>query len=120
MIKKVSLLITLLCCALTTLAQVRFSSNANVYNNKTGQKIGNQYIAANIGSNGTGTVTLGALTLKAIVTSSKRDNIYKMTAYSVTLYSKNGKTVEAVITKRDKGTYVIVVYYSDGALRYEF
>ena len=119
--KRFLALITLLVIgSVTVFAQIRFSANANVYNDKNNQKVGTQYIAANIGSNSSGTMTLGSLTLKATITNSHRDNTYKMTAYSVTLYSQGGKTVDAVITKRDKGTCTVLVYYADGTLRYDF
>ena len=119
--KRFLALITLLVIgSVTVFAQIRFSANANVYNDKNNQKVGTQYIAANIGSNGSGTMTLGSLTLKATITNSHRDNTYQMTAYSVTLYSQGGKTVDAVITKRDKGTCTVLVYYADGTLRYDF
>lgn len=119
--KRFLALITLLVIgSVTVYAQIRFSANANVYNDKNNQKVGTQYIAANIGSNGSGTMTLGSLTLKARITNSHRDNTYQMTAYSVTLYSQGGKTVDAVITKRDKGTCTVLVYYADGTLRYDF
>ena len=119
--KRIIALTILLIVILTTcFAQVRFSANANVYNEKNNQKVGNQYIAANISSNGMGTMTLGSLSLKAQITGSHRDNTYQMTAYSVTLYSQGGKTVEAVITKRDNGTCTVLVYYAEGPLRYDF
>lgn len=119
--KRFLALITLLVIgSVTVFAQIRFSANADVYNEKNNQKVGTQYIAANIGSNGSGTMTLGSLTLKATITNSHRDNTYQMTAYSVTLYSQGGKTVDAVITKRDKGTFTVLVYYADGTLRYDF
>ena len=104
----------------TMSAQIRFSATASVYNDKNNQKIGTQYIAANIGSDGVGTMTLGSLIMRATVTNSRRDNKYNMTAYSVKLHSQSGKTVDAVITKRDKGTCTILVYYADGTLRYDF
>lgn len=115
-----ALLAILLIGSATVLAQIRFSANANVYNDKNNQKVGTQYIAADIGTNGSGTMTLGSLTLKAKITNSHRDNTYQMTAYSVTLYSQGGKSVDAVITKRDKGTCTVLVYYADGTLRYDF
>lgn len=43
-------------------------------------------------------MTLGSLTLKAVITNTKRDNTYNMTAYTVTLYSQSGQKVNAVIT----------------------
>ena len=64
-------------------------------------------------------MTLGSLTLKAVITNTKRDNFYKMTAYMVTLYSQSLQTVNAVITKRDDETCTVLVYYGDGVLRYE-
>lgn len=118
--KTISLVVCLLIGIVTISAQVRFSANANVYNQNTNQKIGTQYIAANIENNGVGTVTLGNLTLKAVITNSKRDNIYRMTAYSVTLYSQSGKTVDVVMTIRDNETCTVLVYYGDGTLRYDF
>ena len=118
--KIISLVVCLLIGIVTISAQVRFSANANVYNQNTNQKIGTQYIAANIGNNGVGTVTLGNLTLKAIITNSKRDNVYRMTAYSVTLYSQSGQTVDVVMTIRDDKTCTVLVYYGDGTLRYDF
>jgi hypothetical protein len=42
-----------------------------------------------------------------------------MTGYSVTLSTSNGKTVEATVTKHDKGTYNVVVFYADGKIRYD-
>lgn len=111
----------MICIALgivTMSAQVRFSANADVYKHDSNQKVGTQYIAADIGANGSGTMTLGSLTLKAVITGTK-DNIYDMTAYTVTLYSQGGKTVDAVITKRDDGTCTVLVYYGDGTLRYD-
>lgn len=118
--KIISLVVCLLIGIVTISAQVRFSANANVYNQNTNQKIGTQYIAANIENNGVGTVTLGNLTLKAIITNSRRDNVYRMTAYSVTLYSQSGQTVDVVMTIRDKETCTVLVYYGDGTLRYDF
>lgn len=118
--KIISLVVCLLIGIVTISAQVRFSANANVYNQNTNQKIGTQYIAANIENNGVGTVTLGNLTLKAIITNSKRDNVYRMTAYSVTLYSQSGQTVDVVMTIRDDKTCTVLVYYGDGTLRYDF
>ena len=117
--KMIVVLMLLFISILTASAQVRFSANANVYNNQTNQKVGSQYISANI-TNGSGTMTLGNIKMKAVITNSRRDNQYQMTAYSVSLRSSNGKTFEAVITKRDKGTYSVVVYYADGILRYDF
>ena len=64
-------------------------------------------------------MTLGSLTLKAVITNTKRDNTYNMTAYTVTLYSQSGQKVNAVITKRDDGTCTVLVYYGDGTLRYD-
>lgn len=64
-------------------------------------------------------MTLGSLTLKAVITNTKRDNTYNMTAYTVTLYSQSGQKVNAVITKRDDGIYTVLVYYGDGTLRYD-
>lgn len=118
--KLISILVCMMIGIVTTSAQIRFSATASVYNDKNNQKIGTQYIAANIGSDGVGTMTLGSLIMRATVTNSRRDNKYNMTAYSVTLRSQSGKTVDAVITKRDKGTCTILVYYADGTLRYDF
>ena len=66
--KIVSLFICMIIGIVAMSAQIRFSANANVYDQTTNQKIGIQYIAANIESNGVGTMTLGKLTLKAITT----------------------------------------------------
>lgn len=119
--KKIIVFLVLMLTGMATMsAQIRFSANANVYYDKNNQKVGTQYISANIGSNGVGTMTLGSLTMKATITNSKRDNTYNMTAYSVTLRAQGGKTVDAVITKRDKGTCTVLVYYADGTLRYDF
>ena len=118
--KIISLVVCLLIGIVTISAQVRFSANANVYNQNTNQKIGTQYIAANIENNGVGTMTLGNLTLDAIITNTERDNVYRMTAYSVTLYSQSGQTVDVVMTIRDKETCTVLVYYGDGTLRYDF
>ena len=63
---------------------------------------------------------LGKLTLKAIITNTERNNKYNMSAYSVTLHSLSGQTVDAVMTIRDKGSCTVVVYYGDGTLRYDF
>lgn len=101
-------------------AQVRFSANADIYSQSNNQKVGTQYIAANIGNNGVGTMSLGSLTLKAVITNTKRDNIYNMTAYTAILYSQNGQTVDVAITMRDDGTCTVLVYYGDGTLRYDF
>lgn len=98
-------------------AQVRFSAYANVYN-KQNQKVGNQFISANI-SNGSGSMTLGERTMRVIITNSVRNDTYKMSAYSATLSSPDGKTVDVVITKYDKGGYTILVYFGDGELRYD-
>lgn len=117
--KLTSLLICVMLGIVAMSAQVRFSANADVYRQSNDQKVGTQYIAADIGPNGSGTMTIGSLTLKAVIASTKRDNIYDMTAYTVTLYSQGGKTVDAVITKRDDGTYTVLVYYGDGTLRYD-
>ena len=116
--KLISLMICIALGIVTMSAQVRFSANADVYKHDSNQKVGTQYIAADIGANGSGTMTLGSLTLKAVITGTK-DNIYDMTAYTVTLYSQGGKTVDAVITKRDDGTCTVLVYYGDGTLRYD-
>lgn len=119
--KRIILILAFLSISLFSLsAQVRFSANADVHRDSDNQKIGTQYIAANIGSNGYGTVTLGSLTLKAKVENTQRDHTYKMTAYLVTLTSQNGKSVDVVITMRDKGTCSVLVYYADGKLRYDF
>ena len=118
--KIISLFICMVIGIVAMSAQIRFSANANVYDQTTNQKIGIQYIAANIESNGVGTMTLGKLTLKAIITNTERDNKYNMSAYSVTLHSQNGQTVDAVMTIRDKGTCTVLVYYGDGTLRYDF
>ena len=122
MYKKIILLfICLIIVGIGTMsAQVRFSATANVYSNDNNQKIGRQYIAANITNNGVGTMTLGNLTLDAIITNTKRDNVYRMTAYSVTLYSQSGQTVDVVMTIRDDKTCTVLVYYGDGTLRYDF
>lgn len=104
----------------TMSAQICFTATANVYSNENNQKIGRQYIAANITNNRVGTMTLGNLTLKAIITNTKRDNVYNMTAYSVTLYSQSAQTVDAVMTIRDNETCTVLVYYRDGTLRYDF
>ncbi len=118
--KLITLLISITIGFASTSAQVRFSANANVYNDSNNQKVGTQYIAANIGNNGVGTMSIGSLTLKAIITNTKRDNNYNMTAYSVTLYSQSGQTVDAVMTLRDDRTCTVLVYYGDGTLRYDF
>lgn len=118
--KTISLFVCLLIGIVTMSAQVRFSATANVYSNDNNQKIGRQYIAANIENNGVGTMTLGNLTLDAIITNTKRDNVYRMTAYSVTLYSQSGQTVDVVMTIRDDKTCTLLVYYGDGTLRYDF
>ncbi len=118
--KVVSLLVLMFLSVYTISAQIRFSANANVYNNNTNQKVGTQYIAADINSEGMGTMTLGSIKMSARVTNTQRDNRNRMTAYSVSLSSRNGKSVKVVITKRDKGTYSVVVYYADGTLRYDF
>lgn len=122
MYKKIILLfICLIIVGIGTMsAQICFTATANVYSNENNQKIGRQYIAANITNNGVGTITLGNLTLEAIVTNSKRDNVYRMTAYSVTLYSQSGQTVDVIITIRDDETCTVLVYYGDGPLRYDF
>ena len=98
--------------------QIHFSKTANVYDGNNA-KVGQQYIAANI-TNGTGTMTIGNRTMKATVTNSKRDNYYMMTAYSVELVTSDKKYLDVVITKRDKGTYSVLVYFADGKLRYDF
>ena len=118
--KLITLLISITIGFASMSAQVRFSANANVYNDSNNQKVGTQYIAANIGNNGVGTMSIGSLTLKAIITNTKRDNNYNMTAYSVTLYSQSGQTVDAVMTLRDDRTCTVLVYYGDGTLRYDF
>lgn len=118
--KLISLLVFIILDIAVMSAQVRFSANANVYNYSNNQKVGTQYIAANIGNNGVGTMSIGSLTLKAIITNTKRDNNYNMTAYSVTLYSQSGQTVDAVMTLRDDRTCTVLVYYGDGTLRYDF
>ena len=118
--KLISLLICLIIGIVSMSAQVQFSVNADVYSHSNNQKVGTQYIAANIGNNGVGTMSLGSLTLKAVITNTKRDNIYNMTAYAVTLYSQSGQAVDAVITMRDDGTCTVLVYYGDGTLRYDF
>ena len=69
--KVISLLICMVIGIVTMSAQVRFSANANVYKQDNNQKIGEQYIAANI-NNGVGTMTLGSLTLKAVITNTMR------------------------------------------------
>lgn len=99
--------------------QIHFSKTANVYDDSNNAKVGQQYIAANI-TNGTGTMTIGNRTMKATVTNTRRDNVYMMTAYSVELSTPDKKYLDVVITKRDKGTYSIVVYFADGTLRYDF
>ena len=99
--------------------QIYFSKNANVYDDSNNAKVGQQYIAANI-TNGTGTMTIGSRTMKATVTNTKRDNFYMMTAYSVELVTLDKKYLDVVITKRDKGTYSILVYFADRKLRYDF
>lgn len=66
----------------------------DVYRDSDNRKVGTQYIAANIGYDGYGTVTLGNMTLNAQVNKTHRDNTYKMTAYSVALYSQRGKSVD--------------------------
>lgn len=114
------LFVAMMISIVTMSAQIRFSADASVYDNKTNQTMGKQYIAADINSNGVGTMTLGSLKMSARVNSSKRDNVYKMTAYSVTLRSQNGKTVDVVITLRDKRTCTVVVYYAEATLRYDF
>ena len=111
--------VTLLFISHTCFGQIHFSKNANVYNISNNAKVGQQYIAANI-TNGTGTMTIGNRTMKATVTNTKRDNFYMMTAYSVELSTPDKKYLDVVITKRDKGTYSIVVYFADGTLRYDF
>lgn len=116
----ISLLVCIVAGVVAMSAQVRFSANADVYKHSNNQKVGKQYIAADIGTNGSGTMTLGSLTLKAIITNTKRDNNYNMTAYSVTLYSQSGQTVDAVMTLRDDRTCTVLVYYGDGTLRYDF
>lgn len=118
--KLISLLVFIILDIAVMSAQVRFSANANVYNYSNNQKVGTQYIAANIGNYGVGTMSIGSLTLKAIITNTKRDNNYNMTAYSVTLYSQSGQTVDAVMTLRDDRTCTVLVYYGDGTLRYDF
>ena len=78
--------------------QIHFSKTANVYDDSNNAKVGQQYIAAN----------------------TKRDNYYLMTAYSVELVTPDKKYLDVVITKRDKGTYSVLVYFADGKLRYDF
>ena len=99
--------------------QIHFPKTANVYDDSNNAKVGQQYIAANI-TNGTGTMTIGNRTMKATVTNTKRDNYYMMTAYSVELVTPDKKYLDVVITKRDKGTYSVLVYFADGKLRYDF
>lgn len=118
--KLISFLICLTIGIASMFAQVRFSANADIYSQSNNQKVGTQYIAANIGNNGVGTMSLGSLTLKAVITNTKRDNIYNMTAYTAILYSQNGQTVDVAITMRDDGTCTVLVYYGDGTLRYDF
>jgi len=101
-------------------AQIRFSATANVYNEQTNQKIGTQYIAANIDAGGKGTMTLGSLTMKATVTNSTRNNTYKISAYSATLRSSNGQKVDVVINIYDEGYASVLVYYAEGTMRYDF
>lgn len=100
-----------------TAAQIRFSSNANAYDNNN-KKVGTQYISANI-TNGSGTMTIGNLRMRAVITNSQRNNQYQMTGYSVTLSTIDGRTVEATVTKHDKGSYNVVVFYADGKIRYD-
>ena len=111
--------VTLLLVSHICQGQIHFSKNANVYDDSNNAKVGQQYIAANI-TNGTGTMTIGSRTMKAIVTNTKRDNYYMMTAYSVELVTQDKKYLDVVITKRDKGTYSVLVYFADGKLRYDF
>ena len=111
--------VTLLLVSHICQGQLHFSQNANVYDVRTNAKVGQQYIAANI-TNGTGTMTIGSRTMKATVTNTKRDNYYMMTAYSVELVTPDKKYLDVVITKRDKGTYSVLVYFADGKLRYDF
>ena len=111
--------VTLLLVSHICQGQIHFSKNANVYDDSNNAKVGQQYIAANI-TNGTGTMTIGSRTMKATVTNTKRDNYYMMTAYSVELVTQDKKYLDEVITKRDKGTYSVLVYFADGKLRYDF
>ena len=111
--------VTLLLVSHICQGQINFSKTANVYDNSNNAKVGQQYIAANI-TNGTGTMTIGNRTMKATVTNTKRDNYYMMTAYSVELVTPDKKYLDVVITKRDKGTYSVLVYFADGKLRYDF
>ena len=97
-------------------AQVRFSANARVSDEKN-RDVGTQFISAEI-NNGIGTMQIGQMKLKAVLTNSQRDNRYSLSAYSVTLSSLDGRRVEAVITKYDKGGYTVVVYFGDGKLVY--
>ena len=111
--------LTLLLVSHICQGQIHFSKTANVYNDSNNAKVGQQYIAANI-TNGTGTMTIGNRTMKATVTNTKRDNYYMMTAYSVELVTPDKKYLDVVITKRDKGTYSVLVYFADGKMRYDF
>lgn len=111
--------VTLLLVSHICQGQIHFSQNANVYDDSNNAKVGQQYIAANI-TNGMGTMTIGSRTMKATVTNTKRDNYYMMTAYSVELVTPDKKYLDVVITKRDKGTYSVLVYFADGKLRYDF
>lgn len=100
----------------SALAQIRFSAKAQVAD-ENNRNVGTQFISAEI-NNGIGVMQIGQIKLKAVVTNSQRDNRYSLSAYAVTLSSLDGKRVEAVITKYDKGGYTIVVYYGDGKLVY--
>lgn len=96
-------------------AQIHFSGQAKVYD-EDNRQIATVYVSANI-NNGKGTLSIGNR-MSATITGSKRNEYYKMTGYFVFLSAPNRKTVNAVITKYDKGGYNMSVNYADGKVLY--
>ena len=97
-------------------AQIHFSAKAHVADEKN-RSVGTQFISADI-NNGIGSMQIGQMKLKAVVTNSQRDSRYSLYAYALSLTSFDGRKVEAVITKYDKGGFTVVVYFGDGKLIY--
>lgn len=99
-------------------AQIKFSGNADVYDTTNNQKIGSQYIYADI-NNGVGTMRIGSLTMRAYVYETMRDNKVGLTAFALKLYTSDDKELRIAVTKYDRGGYTMVVFYHDGKLRYD-
>lgn len=100
------------------LSQIHFKTLTHAYNDDTGEKIGVQFISADI-TQGQGTMTIEDTEMKAVITNTVSDSSYGITGYALNLSTSNGKKVWATVSKYNDGRFTVLIHFAEGDVRYD-